>query len=136
MILEGRIRLTFTYAAGDIGSQFLVSLRDRGVILGGVCQACDRVTCPPRSFCAECGGTVNTLVEVGPAGTVEAWTDAPGKSVFALVRLDGADTALVHRLLGPIGRWKPGARVTARFAAARVGNINDIEGFEIDPGGS
>ncbi|MFQ5523496.1 MAG: Zn-ribbon domain-containing OB-fold protein [Acidimicrobiia bacterium] len=128
MILEGPIRLTFTYAAGEIGSRFLVALRDERVILAGVCSQCARVACPPRSFCTACGTAVKDFVEVGPEGTLEAWTAQPGKGVFGLIRLDGADTPLVHRLLG--NWWQKGARVRARFAEDRTANITDIEGFE------
>lgn len=135
MILEGSIRLSFNYAAGEVGSQFLTALRDRRVILGAVCPTCDRIACPPRSFCVECGDGVEDLVEVGPAGTVEAWTEVPGKGTFGLIRLDGAGTSLVHRLIGP-GQWVSGARVIVRFADEGIANINDIEGFEIERGAS
>ncbi len=43
--------------------------------------------------------------------------------------LDGADTALVHRLLGDGESWVAGARVEARFRSQRTGSILDIEGF-------
>lgn len=136
MILEGPIRLAFTYAAGEIGSRFLVALRDRGVILGARCGTCDRVICPPRSHCAMCGGVIEDLVEVGPGGTVEAWTEMPDKGVFGMILLEGADTALVHRLLGATGRWERGTQVTARFADVRIASITDIEGFEMSRGAS
>lgn len=136
MILEGAIRIPFEYAAGTIGSRFLVALRDCEVILGAVCESCARIGCPPQSFCAACGRAIHELREVGPAGTVEASTEVSGKGVFGLIRLDGADTALVHKLLGPPARWGPGVRVTARFVEERVGSIDDIEGFEFDGGAS
>ncbi len=136
MILEGSIRLPFSYAAGVVGSRFLVALRDEQVILGGRCSDCGTVSCPARSMCPECGTHVDDLVEVGPGGTVEAWTEMPGKPAFGLIRLDGADTALIHHLLSGEGKWQPNTRVTARFAPERVGDINDIEGFEEERGAS
>jgi len=136
MILEGSIRLPFTYAAGVVGSRFLAALRDTKVILAAHCPDCGIVSCPARSFCPECGANVDDLVEVGPGGTVQAWTAMPGNAMFGLFRLDGADTALVHRLLDDEATWEPGARVAARFARERVGSINDIEGFEHPRGAS
>jgi uncharacterized protein len=128
VIFEGSIRIPFTYAAGEIGSRFLIALRDDRIILAGACSQCSRVVCPPRSYCTACGAEIEVLLEVGPGGTVEAWTKQSGKGVFGLIKLDGADTPLVHRLLG--SGWQKGARVSARFAHDRTANITDIEGFE------
>ncbi len=136
MILEGSIRLPFTYAAGAVGSRFLVALRDAQAILGGRCPECETVSAPARSICPECGTDIDDLVEVGPGGRLEAWTAAPGKPTFGLIRLDGAGTALVHRLLDDEIAWEWGARVIARFADEQTGSINDIEGFEHQRGAS
>ncbi len=132
MILEGTIRLSFSYAAGGIGSRFLIALRDEQKILGARCDACSTVTSPARSFCSQCHGAVNDLVETGPTGTLAAWTETPGKGVFGLIRLDGADTAIIHRLVGPVDQWQRNSRVTAVFAEERTASINDIEGFAIE----
>jgi len=133
MILEGSIRIPFTYAAGETASTFLCALRDEQRILAARCEACSRTRCPPQPFCAGCGQAPATLVPVGPGGTVRTWTRVPGKGVFGLILLDGADTPLLHRLLGPEGGWADGDRVVARFAADRSAHINDIEGFEKGP---
>ena len=53
----------------------------------------------------------------------------PGRATLGLIRLDGADGAMLHRLLGSQG-WHAGARVRARFATDRAASIADIEGFE------
>ena len=45
---------------------------------------------------------------------------------LALVRLDGADTVLLHHLLGDADI---GARVRAVLKDDRVGSILDVEGF-------
>jgi len=44
------------------------------------------------------------------------------------VRLDGADTGFLHRLLAAPGHI--GQRVRVRFAASRRASILDIDGFE------
>lgn len=126
MIREERVLIPFRYAAGETGSRFLMALRDEGRILGACCPACPRVVCPARSFCAACGETTTELVEVGPGGSLLSWTEVPGRGTFGLVRLDGADTAMLHRLLGAARS----GRVRARFARERRGSILDIEGFE------
>jgi uncharacterized OB-fold protein len=54
---------------------------------------------------------------------------------WALIRLDGADTAMLHAVdAGAADEMRTGMRVTARWAASTVGDIRDIEGFV--PGGS
>ncbi|MBI5529451.1 MAG: hypothetical protein HY897_24255 [Deltaproteobacteria bacterium] len=129
MIREGSIHIPFTYAAGRAASRFLVVLRDEGRILGSPCPACRRVLCPARSFCPRCGEETGEPVVVDPAGTVVSFTETAA-GVFGLVRPDGADTAMLHRLLPAGAKWTIGARVRARLLPERTGSITDIEGFE------
>ena len=136
MIRESAIRIPFRYAAGAAGSRFLVALRDEQRILGGRCAACARVYAPLRSFCGVCGGTPLAEVEIGPGGAVQSWTEKAGGAVFALVTLDGADTALLHLLLAASGEAYCGMRVHARFAAERRASILDIAGFEPEQRGT
>ena len=67
----------------------------------------DRVLVPPLEWDPQTGAelAVDGMVEVGPAGTVESWTWVPNPSeqhpldhpfAFALIRLDGASTPLLH----------------------------------------
>lgn len=130
MIVEGSIRIPFDYAAGKVGGAFLRALQDEQRIVASQCPTCSRTRCPPQSSCTICGRATADLVAVGPGGVVQSWTDVPGKGVFGLILLDGADTPLLHRLLGAAGGWAAGTRVEARFAAEGSGSINDIEGFE------
>jgi uncharacterized OB-fold protein len=48
---------------------------------------------------------------------------------YALVRLDGADTVFLHRLLDVDGDPTIGMRVRAVLASDREGSILDVEGF-------
>ncbi|MFQ5525251.1 MAG: Zn-ribbon domain-containing OB-fold protein [Thermoanaerobaculia bacterium] len=137
MIRQGTIQIPFRYAAGEAASRFLETLRDEGRILGTRCPQCRRVLCPARSFCGDCGEATAEWVEVGPFGTVVSWTEVPSCGSYALVRLDGADTGMLHRLLTPGRRPGVGSRVRARFAEQRSGSILDLEGFELaEEGGS
>lgn len=128
MIREDAIRIPFRYAAGTAGSRFLAALRDERRILGARCAACSKVHAPLRAFCAACGAGPLEEVGIGPGGIVQSWTERAGV-VFALVKLDGADTALLHRLLVAPGEARIGMRVEAQFAAERRASILDIAGF-------
>lgn len=131
MIVENGVRLSFRYAAGPVAGAALTALRDDGRLLGARCSGCGQVVCPARSLCPACGGRAEELVDVGPEGRLVSWTDVPGRGTYALVRLDGADTALVHRLLDPGARLVIGVRVRARLAVERSASILDVEGFEV-----
>jgi uncharacterized OB-fold protein len=129
MIRRSAIQIPFRYAAGKVASRFLRELRDEGRILGAPCATCGRVSCPARSSCPACGQTTSGLVEVGPGATLLGVTEVPGSGTFGLVRLDGADNGMLHRLLGD-RRWTAGDRLRARISGQRCASILDIEGFE------
>lgn len=135
MIVADRVRIPFRYAAGGAASRFGVGLRDERRILGARCNGCGRVLCPPGPFCGRCGGAPGDAVEVGPGATLVAWTELPDRGTFALVHLDGADGALVHRLLGEPHGLRAGIRLRACFASERHGDIRDIEGFAAEGAG-
>ena len=68
---------------------------------------------------------VNTPRRLHPLDHPFAW---------ALIRLDGADTALLHAVdAGEAENMRTGARVQVRWAAERVGSIKDIACFELAP---
>lgn len=124
----------YSRTLGPVLGPFLTALRD-GRILGIRCRG--RVLCPPMEFDPETGESLAPdFVEVGPGGRVETWTwiAEPTRKhpfrepfAFALIRLDGADTALVHavRVAGP-ERMATGMRVSTRLADARAGAITDV----------
>jgi uncharacterized OB-fold protein len=131
--------VAFHYTPGVGNSAFLEALRTRGAFLGSRCGTCGVTYLPARIFCERCFAALGPGVECGPGGTLESFTvahvdvdDAPLDAPVAvgLVRLDGADTVLVHRLLGDAA-WEIGMRVEAsvRPEAGRVGSILDVEGF-------
>ena len=77
--------------------------------------------------------------EVGPGGTLVSFTimfrDVEGEPLeepvtIGLVRLDGADGVLLHRVLDPGDEpLEIGERVEVVLASERVGSILDIQGF-------
>ena len=48
---------------------------------------------------------------------------------YGLIKLDGADTVLLHRLIDLEGDPTIGMRVRAVLAAVREGSILDVDGF-------
>ena len=117
------------------------ALKDEARLLGTRCGRCGVTYVPGRLFCERCFDELTEWIEVGPAGTVEAVTTlhlGPDGSrlkqpvLLALIRLDGADTVLVHRLGGiGTGDAKIGLRVRPVYAKAeqRTGSILDIVHF-------
>src|SRR5260370_33423795 len=77
------------------------------------------------------------LVPVGPEGSVISWSWAPqpleGQPLghpfaWALIRLDGADTAMLHAVdAGSAAAMRTGMGVRVRWSASPVGHIRDIE---------
>lgn len=98
VVVEGRIKIPYRWPAGRVGGRFLEVLRTESRFEGLRCPRCGKVSVPPRPRCLICRVPSEDRVTVGPVGTVTTWTRRP-QGVFVLVRLDGADTAILHRLL-------------------------------------
>jgi uncharacterized OB-fold protein len=118
--------------------QFMTGLRDRRIL--GARAADGRVHAPPFEYDPVTSLPPTQLVVVGPAGTVVSWSWMPtplaGQPLdrpfgWALIRLDGADTALLHAVdAGSAAALRTGMRVQPRWADERVGSIRDITCFE------
>lgn len=129
--------LEFPYrrSLGPVIGAFFTGLRDQKV-LGSRTKA-GRVLCPPLEYDPETGEAVEAeLIELASEGVVEhaAFVDEPMRKhplqqpfSWALVKLDGADTALLHAVDGRVAR---GDRVKIRWRDERTGNITDIECFD------
>jgi len=127
------VRATFRHSAGRLGSRFLTALRDEGRVLGWRTGTPSRVMVPPKDI-----GLPGEWVEVGPGARLEAyapveWLAEAGVadddgSCLALVRLDGADTALLTRLRpgAALGALPVGQRLVVRMAEQRSGTIADL----------
>ncbi|MEE4495792.1 Zn-ribbon domain-containing OB-fold protein [Streptomyces sp. BE230] len=141
------VEFPFTRSLGPVQSAFLTGLRERTVL--GVRTGDGKVLVPPVEYDPVTAEEIRDLVEVAATGTVTTWAwnpqprrDQPLDTPFAwvLVRLDGADTALLHVLDAPGPEAvRSGMRVRVRWAEDRTGAITDIacfEPYEGDPGGS
>jgi uncharacterized OB-fold protein len=130
-------------SVGPVIGAFMTGLRD-GRILGAV--SAGKVIVPPTEYDPVTAQDTGELVEVGPGGEVTTWAwatnplrDQPLERPFAwaLIRLDGATTALLHALdTGSPDSIHSGMRVTARFRPPeeRQGHIRDIECFVPEEG--
>jgi uncharacterized OB-fold protein len=139
-LLSAPIELTFDYtrSLGPTLGAFMTGLAQRRIV--GVRGSDGRVYVPPAEYDPRTAQPLTELVDVSDEGTVVSWTwvtspldgqpfDRP--FAWALVRLDGADTALLHAVDVPSATAiRTGLRVRARWADAPVGHINDIACFE------
>ena len=130
----------YSISAGPIRSKFLLYLRDQQKIMGTKCPTCGRVYVPARSTCLECFENMEEWVEVKGEGMVKTftvvYTPSPNYSsespiAFAVIRLEGADTGIVHKL-GEVDfdKISIGMRVKAVFADRLKGDITDIKYFK------
>ncbi len=136
------IEFDYTRSLGPVLSQFMTALAERRIL--GARGADGRVHAPPFEYDPVSSEPPGELTEVGPEGTVVSWSWMPeplegqplaGPFAWALIRLDGADTAMLHAVdAGSAAAMRTGLRVRARWAASRVGSIRDIACFEPSDG--
>ena len=132
------IEFDYTRSLGPVLGQFMAALADRRIL--GARGADGRVHAPPFEYDPDSGEPPGELTEVGPEGTVVSWSWMPeplaGQPLehpfaWAFVRLDGADTVMLHAVdAGSPAAMRTGLRVRPRWAADRAGSIRDIECFE------
>ncbi len=137
MILEGNITIPYKWTTGPTVGRFLAELKENGRLVGARCGVCHRVYVPPADVCGQCYKPLDEWVPLTGEGTVLALTTVERAMPFspvaapytlALVRLDGADTSLLHLASGEV---KAGDRVRAVFKTERLGSLLDIEGFAL-----
>src|SRR4051794_16796058 len=135
--VESTITFPYRRSLGPVIGAFMTGLAEQRLI--GIRNG-KRVICPPVEWDPDTGDELPVdLVDVGPAGTVETWCWVPVPTeqhpldrpfAFATIRLDGADTALVHVVdAGSADQMAIGMRVAPRWRPERTGHITDIESF-------
>ncbi len=133
-------KLEFPYkrSLGPVIGSFLAGLKNQRLL--GARTKSGRVLVPPLEYDPESGeSTEAELVEVGPGGVVKGftWNAKPtekqplsGPFAWALVELDGADTAFLHALVvDSEGALSKGMRVKPRWREQRRGHVTDLECF-------
>jgi uncharacterized OB-fold protein len=145
LTVEARWDIPYRHTAGLAASRFFRELKDNKRIMGLRCPSCRRVLVPPRGFCERCFVPIEEWVEVKDTGILTSFTityaqftslpDPP--YCVALIKLDGADTGLMHYVGGvdlhELEEAKKaitvGMRVQAVWRDEREGKITDIEHF-------
>ncbi|MDV3132687.1 Zn-ribbon domain-containing OB-fold protein [Mycobacterium sp. 29Ha] len=137
--LSAPLRLSFDYtrSVGPLLSQFFTALRERRIV--GVRGSDGRVHVPPAEYDPVTYEPLTEVVPVSSVGTVMSWTwqstplegqplDKP--FAWALIKLDGADTPLLHAVdAGSSDAISTGTRVHAHWIDEPVGAITDIAWF-------
>lgn len=131
----------FTRSTGPVIGAFLAGLRE-GVICG-IRRGDGTVLCPPCEYDPLTAEPLTEMVEVGQSGEVVSWAwngepramqpfDRP--FALALIRLDGADTSMLHAVFADsAAEMSTGMRVRAVWRTEREGHIADIAGFQPIP---
>ena len=133
----------YTRSVGKVIGTFLAGLREARIL--GSPTASGGVLVPPSEFDPATCATLTEMCDVADTGTVTTWSwvaepraKHPLQAPFAwaLIRLDGAATAMLHVVAAPgEASMKTGMRVKARWREERKGMITDIECFEAVEGG-
>ena len=139
--LSAPLKLSFDYtrSVGPILSQFFTALRERRII--GNRGSDGRVHVPPAEYDPVTYQQLTEMVPVASVGTVVSWTwqsePLAGQPLarpfaWALIKLDGADTPLLHAVdVDSADAISTGARVHAHWVDEPVGAITDIAYFEL-----
>lgn len=137
--LSAPLKLSFDYtrSVGPLLGQFFTALRERRIV--GVRGSDGRVLVPPAEYDPVTYEQLTEIVPVSSVGTVVSWTWQPAPLegqpldrpfAWALIRLDGADTPLIHAVdAGSADQISTGARVHAHWVDEPVGAITDIAYF-------
>ena len=137
--LSAPLTLSFDYtrSVGPTLGVFFTALRNRRIV--GVRGTDGRVHVPVVEYDPVTYAPLTEIVPVASVGTVLSWTwqaeplegqplDRP--FAWALITLDGADTALLHAVdTGEAGAIRTGDRVHAHWVDEPVGAITDIAYF-------
>jgi uncharacterized protein len=132
------IGFDYTRSLGPVLSEFMTALRGRRIL--GSTASDGKVHAPPFEYDPVTLVPPASLIEVGPTGTVLTWSWQPSALdgqpldrpfAWALIRLDGADTAMLHAVdAGSPDGMSSGLRVRPRWADQPTGSIRDIVCFE------
>jgi uncharacterized protein len=132
------IEYPFSRTTGPVIGAFLTGLREK--VLVGIKGSQGQVIVPPTEYDPVTAEELSEMVEVGPGGEVTtwAWVFEPHQRhpldhpfAWALVRMDGADTGLLHAVdSGSPDAMRTGMAVRVRWRDEREGAITDIACFE------
>jgi uncharacterized OB-fold protein len=142
LVAPNILEYPYTRTVGPVLGRFMTGLREGRI--EGVRAEDGRVLVPPAEYDPVTSEPLDEFVEVGQAGVVTtwAWISEPRANqpldhpfAWALIKLDGADTALLHAVdAGDEARMATGMRVRVQWRAERAGEIQDIACFVPEEG--
>jgi uncharacterized OB-fold protein len=131
------IGFDYSRSLGPVLGRFATGLREHRI--EGVRGSDGRVHVPPVEYDPVTAQPLTDFVPVGDEGVVVSWSwvTAPLEGqplshpfAWALIRLDGADTALLHAVdVDTPDAVHTGMRVRVRWAGETIGHIRDIACF-------
>ncbi|MBO0866404.1 MAG: OB-fold domain-containing protein, partial [Mycobacterium sp.] len=139
--LSAPLTLSFDYtrSVGSTLGKFFTALRQRRIL--GVRGSDGRVHVPPAEYDPVTYEPLAEMVPVASVGTVQSWTWQPAPLegqpldrpfAWALIKLDGADTALLHAVDAKSpDAISTGTRVHVHWVDEPVGAITDIAYFAL-----
>ena len=134
------LRLVYPYSrtVGPTYGRFFDGLVDGRI--EGTKNIAGHVFVPPVEFDPATGAALTDWTEVATSGTVRSWSWQPSSYegsplphafAWALVQLDGADTAMLHAVdSGSPEAMHTGMRVHARWATERTPGMGSIVCFD------
>ena len=127
----------YTRTVGPVVGRFLAGLSNRKIF--GLRADDGHVVVPPTGYHPRTSEKMEEWIEVGQEGVVTSWTwvSCPLEThpvsepfAWALIRLDGADTSLLHIVLAQKeSEMRTDMRVRVLWSDERRGHIRDIAGF-------
>jgi uncharacterized OB-fold protein len=138
--IKGDFPVKFKYTMPAHHEKFFQNLKETGKFTGVKCEKCNTTYVPPVAFCEKCFVRVDKMIEIRDTGILQAFSVAhegpegqplSAPVVYGLVRLRGASTVILHKVLAEPKKLEPGMKVKAQLKpqSKRKGSITDIEGF-------
>jgi len=141
-LLRAPFELAYNYkrSNGPVMSKFFEALGEQKIL--GTKSSAGKVFSPAAEFDPETHESLKEIVEVGPGGAVESfsWIETPQHHhlikepfAFALIKLDGADTCMLHMVANcNESDLNIGSRVTANWSEIQEQRITDIKFFTLE----
>jgi hypothetical protein len=137
----GSIPLEYHYTVGVAGEDFRRELKQNGKFLASKCPKCTNAYVPTRMYCPTCFVETKERVTINKPGYVYSFTtvradkrgrEAREATVVALVKFDGFEGGIVHRLeVEDPEKVKIGTKVepVLKDVGSRNGALTDILAF-------
>ena len=141
-LLEAPFELSYKYkrSSGPIMSKVFEGLSNKKIF--GSKSTANKVYAPAAEYDPHTREALTELIEVGPGGIIESWSWVHQPSnhhliqtpfAFALIKLDGADTAMLHMISDcEKSDLTIGNRVKAVWSETPTESIADIQHFILD----